>query len=145
MEASLRSRRARNFWESDLSVKEQMLWMTLNGGDRTWLPDRVPPPKSAQRITPVDVGDERVIAVLSPWSDSNLVIVTRRGENDYVAINDVAVERDNPARGRDRRENDSAPTLDDLYARVGPLIPAPPHRVNREFEPFLRHLLPVLP
>ncbi|HTZ91093.1 MAG TPA: hypothetical protein VMB74_01750 [Streptosporangiaceae bacterium] len=133
--AALDFQRDSGVWESQLAPQELVFWHQGHG-DEPWLPRREPPLREAAVITPLPVGQERRIAVMTMHADSSQVYVSHPDPDRYIAIVEAPVERGSN-RGRVRNEADSAGNLYDLYLKVSQAMMLPNHWMDFEFGLFL--------
>lgn len=136
-EAAIDFQRAIGVWWSALSPREQLFWRQRHPGEQ-WLAEREPPSRQDARITPLEVGQERKLSILSRARDSRGMLVAHRDPGRYVLELDYSDDDGN--RLRDQR--DEAGDLYDLYWRFGRGIPAPGVWVDPEFEAFLPYPMP---
>jgi hypothetical protein len=116
---------------SRLSPNELSLWHRLRGPDTPWLTGRPVPP---DRLTPLRPGEKRRVAQVFPESKSNVIFVVQEGPDRFVALVDGEWSAEDPR----RVENEwyAAPSLHDLYIRIGDGFQTPCHWADRELEPY---------
>jgi hypothetical protein len=142
MDAALEFQRSAGVWEFQLSINEKVYWQEQHQNE-PWLARRDPPSRAAAAITPLPVGQERKVAVMSNMPDSNEVYVSHPEADRYVAIVEAPLERDS-GRGRVRREADIAGNLYDLYGKLGEAMKLPNYWVDPELEPFFPYPSPKI-
>jgi hypothetical protein len=135
MDAALGFQRDSGVWEFQLAPQERAYWHQRHG-DEPWLPRREPPSREVAVITPLPVGQERKIAVMTKHADSNEVYVSHPDPDRYVAIVEAPVERGSD-RGRVRNEADSEGSLYDLYLKISQAMGLPNQWTDHEFDRFL--------
>lgn len=140
MDAALDFQRSAGVWEFQLSITEKLYWHEQHQNE-SWLVRRDPPPRAATALTPLPVGQERKVAVMSNVPDSNEVYASHPEADRYVAIVEAPLERGS-GRGRVRQEADTADSLYDLYCKLGEAMKLPNHRVDPELEPFFPYPSP---
>ena len=140
MDAALGFQRDSGVWEIQLAPLERAWWQQRHR-DEPWLPRREPPSRAAAVITPLPIGHERKIAVMTRNLDSNEVYASHPDPDRYVAIVETSVERGSD-RGRVRNEADSAVSLYDLYLKISQAMGLPNHWTDRELDPFLPYPAP---
>jgi hypothetical protein len=136
VDASLAFQREAGVWLTQLSIFEKMHWEARHP-DEAWLSPRKPPSREAAVITPIPVGTERRVAVMSRISDSNEIYVAHAATGEYVAILDMPVARGEDC-GRTRQENDRDADLYKIYWSIGQNVFFPNHWNDPELEPFFR-------
>lgn len=134
LDAALELQRQAGVWASQLSPNEQSYWRDHHPAE-VWLPPRDSPGRDAATITPLAVGAERRVAVMSRVPDSNEVYVVREADGVYKSIVDMPVER-GTNRGRVRQEADVSGDLYELYWIIGNAVPLPNYWTDPELEPF---------
>jgi hypothetical protein len=126
-------------WESQLSANERGYWGAQHP-DEPWLVPRNPPSRETASISPLPIGDERRISVLSASEDSKALYVKHADENTYVWLLDMP----DGLGGRAREERGAAADLYELYSMLGQSTPVPGAWLDPEFEPFFPYPSPRL-
>lgn len=131
--AALEFFRANGVPMNRLSAKDWQFWQAHR--DEPWLVGRPRPTQQEAGITPLAPGELRRVAQVTAAPDSNVVYVRAADSAGYVALVEGRQSDIDPARGR--FEWYGAPTLYDLYVRVGEAFQVPAHWVADELAPFI--------
>jgi hypothetical protein len=137
--SALEFQRNGGVWWNALSIQEQTFWRQRNP-DEEWLEPKDPPSRETAKITPLPVGEERRITMLTRAADSKTTYVVHADEDRYVFQLDYADDNGN----RLRDDRDEADDLYDLYWRVGRGMPYPGLWVDPELEQFMPYPAPRL-
>lgn len=140
VDASLEFQRAGGMWLSELCIFEKMHWEAHHSGE-LWLTPRPVPTREAAPITPIPLGTERKIAVISRVPDSNEIYIAHTAIGEHVAILDMPVERGTD-RGRVRESHDRSADVYEIYRVVARRIFFPNYWNDPEFEPFFAYPSP---
>lgn len=117
-------------------------WLDQGGTMDSWIPRRPTPSPTEATITPLQYGELRRIAQLSPEADSNIVLVRLDPAGTHVAMIDARQSDDDPQ--RTRWDWKSAESGYALYTVVALALQAPPHWCDPELEPFFPLGLPLI-
>jgi hypothetical protein len=109
-------------------------WVDRGGTADTWIP-RIPTPSPSDApISPLQYGELRRIAQLSPRPDSNVVLVRLDPNGSHVAIIDARRSDDDPR--RTQWDWKSAASSHVLYAAIALDLQMPPYWCDPELEPY---------
>lgn len=118
--------------KSRLSINEMNQWRRLQGEDTPWLLGRPVPP---DRLTPLQPGEMRRVAQMFPGPRSNVIYVQQAAPDRYVALIDGEWSEEDPRRVQN--EWYVAPSLHQLYERLGDAFQTPSYWVDSELEPYI--------
>ena len=124
---------------SRLSFNEINLWHRLQGGGTPWLVGRPLPP---DRLTPLQPGEARRVAQVSPGPSSNVIYVKQDTPDRFVAVIDGEWSAEDPHRVQN--EWYGAQSLHELYTRIGQGFQTPCYWADRELEPYFPLPSPTL-
>jgi hypothetical protein len=109
-------------------------WWFENGAGQPWLVGRPAPQGMGTAIAPLRPGEVRRIAHMGPKGNNNNILVTA-SEVGFAALIEGPYSEEDPRVAR--QEWYSAPTLHELYIRVGDALATPPPWCAAEFEPYI--------
>ena len=95
---------------------------------------RAAPSRDAASISPLPLGQERKLSLLSSASDSKAIYVVHEEDDTYVWLLDSPDDSYPARRLREARETHT--NLYDLYREVGGNMPVPSYWADPEFEAF---------
>lgn len=137
--AALEFFRAAGVPKNRLTAGDWQFWRRHRGD--TWLVGRPRPAREAVRIAPLVPGEVRRVAVLTAAPDSNVLSVRAAGGGFQLLVEARASDTD-PTRSV--FEWFGAPTLYDLYARLGETLQVPPYWAGADLAPFIPLPAPTL-
>jgi hypothetical protein len=115
-----------------LSLNDHLLWSRVNRGDEPWLIWREPPPDT---LTPLQAGELRKVAqTLRGDGYINDILVRQDGPNQFTAAIEGAYSETDPR--RTQSDWHTAPSLHDLYIRIGEAQQTPTHWAAPELAPY---------
>lgn len=132
MLAGLQFLRSHGVPTSRLSLNDMRHWRRLQGADTPWLVGRPVPP---DRLMPLQPGEMRRVAQVYPGPHSNVIYVREAAPGRYVAIIDGEWSEEDSRRVQN--EWYEAPSLKELYARLGDAFQTPCHWVAPDLEPYI--------
>ena len=115
-----------------LSMNDHTLWRRVNTAGENWLTWRPTPPDT---LVPLAPGTERKIAqIRRPDGYVNSIIVRSNGPASYVAMIEGAYSAEDPR--ITRSDWHSAPSLHELYIRVGESTQVPTDWSSDDLKPY---------
>lgn len=130
--AGLQFLRSHGVPTSRVSPAEMRHWHRLQGENTPWLIGRQAPP---DRLTPLQPGETRRVAQVFAAPNSNVVYVRETAPGRYAAIIDGEWSEDDSRRVQN--EWYAAPSLHELYLRIGSAFQTPCYWVEPELEPYI--------
>lgn len=140
MEASLDFLREQGVPKLRLNDYESSFWNEHKGRTEPWIPAR-PLPENPT-LTPLTVGQDRLIAQLEQDEASNTVYARLADDGTYQALIDARRSDEDPRRVR--KEWKTAISHYDLYREVAETLQVPSHWADPELEPFFPYPPPKI-
>lgn len=138
-EAYLQFQRSGGVWWNALSPQEHIFWEQRHP-DEEWLHPKGAPSRETAQITPLPVGEERRLTMLSRAADAKGMYVVHREPGAYVLQLGYSDDEGNQLRD----DRDQADDLYDLFMRFGRGMPFPGVWADPELEQFMLYPAPRL-
>jgi hypothetical protein len=133
--AALEFFRANGVPNNRLSANDWQFWNRIRKDDEPWLVGRPRPAPESASIPPLGAGEVREVARITDDRNSNVVYVRALEDGGFIAVVEGRESDTDPSRRR--FDWFGAPTLYDLYVRIGEAFQVPTHWVAAELEPFI--------
>jgi hypothetical protein len=135
MHHSINFLRSRGVPRIHLTGYENSWWVDNSGGE-PWLVGRPMPEPDAAPITPLDDGELRRIAYMGPEGNDNNILITR-ADAGYKAIIEGKNSDEDPRLMRNEWMGMAAPTLYELFVRLGDALITPKPWMHHELVPYI--------